>query len=170
MAIYRVALQGGVPQQLFDTHGFVQFWCTNRAANFCVFGRPTEDKNELVVAAFDPFGGPGKELVRIPLEPGSSADMGFDYTWQLSPDGSWIGIVKRYGNQIRLVPLAGGQTITIKGYSDLLDPQLGDRFPEYVCIHAATRRRHLVAHWPQRRGPADLAATSVALRMGYSVA
>jgi serine/threonine protein kinase len=121
MAIYRVALQGGVPQQLFDTHGFVQFWCTNRAANFCVFGRPTEDKNELVVAAFDPFGGPGKELARIPLEPGSSADMGFDYTWQLSPDGSWIGIVKRYGNQIRLVPLAGGQTITIKGYSDLLD-------------------------------------------------
>jgi len=121
MAIYRVDLRGGVPQQVFETHGFVQFWCTNKAANFCVFGRPSEDKNELVVAAFDPLGGPGKELVRIPLEPGSSADIGFDYTWQLSPNGSRIGIVKRYGNQIRLVPLAGGQTITMKGYSDLLD-------------------------------------------------
>lgn len=121
MAIYRVDLRGGVPQQLFDTHGFVQFWCTNKAANLCVFGRPSEDKNELVVAAFDPLGGPGKELVRIPLEAGSSADIGFDYSWQLSPDGSRIGIVKRYGNQIRLVPLAGGQTITIKGHSDLLD-------------------------------------------------
>jgi serine/threonine protein kinase len=121
MAIYRVDLKGGVPQQLFDTHGFVQFWCTNKAANFCVFGRPSEDKSELVVAAFDPLGGPGKELVRIPLESGSNADIGFDYTWQISPNGSCIGIVKRHGNQIRLVPLAGGQTITIKGYSDLLD-------------------------------------------------
>jgi hypothetical protein len=121
MAIYRVDLKGGVPQHLFDTHAFVQFWCTNKAANLCVFGRPSEDKNELTVAAFDPLGGPGKEQVRIPLEPGSSADIGFDYTWQLSPNGSWIGIVKRYGNQIRLVPLAGGQTITMKGYSDLLD-------------------------------------------------
>jgi len=121
MAIYRVDLKGGMPQQLFDTHGFVQFWCTNRAANLCVFGRPSEDKNELVVAAFDPFVGPGKELVRIPLEPGSSADIGFDYTWQLSPNGSRIGIVKRHGSQIRLVPLTGGQTITLKGYSDLLD-------------------------------------------------
>jgi Tol biopolymer transport system component len=115
MAIYRVDLRGGVPQQLFDTHGFVQFWCTNKAANLCVFGRPSEDNNELVVAAFDPLGGPGKELVRIPLEAGSNADIGFDYSWQLSPNGSRIGIVKRYGNQIRLVPLAGGQTITIEG-------------------------------------------------------
>jgi len=121
MAIYRVDLRGGVPQQLFETHGFVQFWCTNEAANLCVFGRPSEDKNELVVAAFDPLGGPGKELVRIPLEAGSSADIGFDYTWQLSPNGSRIGIVKRYGNQIRLVPLAGGQTVTMNGYSNLLD-------------------------------------------------
>jgi len=88
-----------------------------------VFGRPSADKNELVVAAFDPLGGPGRELLRIPLEAGSSADIGFDYSWQLSPDGSRIGIVKSHGNQIRLVPLGGGQTrlITIKGYSDLLD-------------------------------------------------
>jgi serine/threonine protein kinase len=123
MALYRVGLSGGAPQLLFNTEGFVMFWCTNRAANLCVFGRPSADKNELVVAAFDPLGGPGKELVRIPLDAGSSADIGFDYTWQLSPDGSQIGIVKRHGHQIRLVPLTGGQTrtITTKGYSDLTD-------------------------------------------------
>jgi len=99
------------------------FWCTNRAANLCVFGRPSADKTELVVVAFDPVGGPGKELLRIPLDAGSSADIGFDYTWQLSPDGSRISIVKRHGHQIRLVPLSGGQTrtITIKRYSDLMD-------------------------------------------------
>jgi serine/threonine protein kinase len=123
IALYRVDLRGGAPQQLFSTEGFVQFWCTNKAADFCVFGPPSADKNELVIVAFDPLGGPGKELLRIPLDAGSNADIGFDYWWQLSPDGSRIGIVKRHGNQIRLVPLGGGQTrtITTKGYSDLLD-------------------------------------------------
>ena len=36
-------------------------------ANLCVFGRPTEEKNELVVVAFDLLGSPGNELLRIPL-------------------------------------------------------------------------------------------------------
>jgi serine/threonine protein kinase len=123
IALYRVNLRGGPPQLLFNTEGFVQFWCTNKAADFCVFGPPSADKNELVIVAFNPLSGPGKELVRIPLEVGTSANIGFDYGWQLSPDGSRIGIVKRHGNQIRLVPLGGGQTRTImtKGYSDLLD-------------------------------------------------
>jgi serine/threonine protein kinase/Tol biopolymer transport system component len=123
MGLYRVDLKGGVPQLLFNTEGFVLFSCTNRAANLCVFGRPSAGKNELVVAAFDPLNGPGKELVRIPLEAGSSADIGFDYSWQLSPDGSRIGIVKRHGREIRLVPLRGGltRTIAVKGYTDLLD-------------------------------------------------
>jgi serine/threonine protein kinase len=122
IALYRVGLRGGAPQLLFDTKGFVQFWCTNKAANLCVFGRPSTGNNELVVAAFNPRGGPGRELVRIPLEAGSSGDIGFDYSWQLSPDGSQIAIVKGHGNQIRLVPLAGGQTrtITTKGHSDLI--------------------------------------------------
>jgi hypothetical protein len=123
MAIYRVGIRGGVPQLLFHTEGLIQYWCTNKAANFCVFERPSAGQNELVVASFDPMGANGKELLRIPLEPGSSAGVGLDYTWQISPDGSRIGLVKRHANQIRLVPLGGGQTrtITINGYSDLED-------------------------------------------------
>jgi len=123
MGLYRVEPRGGAPQLLFKTEGSVLFWCTNKAANLCVFGRTSADKNELVVVAFDPLGGPGEELVRIPLEAGTSADIGFDYSWQLSPDGSRIAIVKRHGHEIRLVPLSGGQTrtITTKGYSDLLN-------------------------------------------------
>jgi hypothetical protein len=88
-----------------------------------VLGRPSAGNNELVVATFSPRGGPGRELVRIPVEAGSSADVGFDYSWQLSPDGSQIGIVKGHGNQILLVPLGGGptRTVTPKGHSDLID-------------------------------------------------
>jgi hypothetical protein len=94
LGLYRADLRGGTPHLLF----FID------APMFCVFGRPSTDKNELIVVAFDPLGGQGKELVRIPLEAGSSADIGLDYSWQLSSDGSRIGIVKRHDNQIRLVP------------------------------------------------------------------
>jgi serine/threonine protein kinase/Tol biopolymer transport system component len=123
LGLYRVDPKGGAARLLFNTGGFVLFSCSDKTANLCVFGRPTAEKNELVVVAFDPLGSPGKELLRIPLENGSNADIGFDYWWQLSPDGSRIGIVKKHGNQIRLVPLSGGptRTITINGYSDLMD-------------------------------------------------
>jgi Tol biopolymer transport system component len=123
MGLYRVDPKGGARRLLFNTGGFVLFSCSDKTANLCVFGRPTAEKNELVVVAFDPLGGPGNELLRIPLENGSNADIGFDYWWQLSPDGSRIGIVKKHGNQIRLVPLSGGptRTITVNGYSDLLE-------------------------------------------------
>ncbi len=123
IAIYRVRPTGGAPQLVFNTQGFVQFWCTNKSANFCVFGQISKEKNELVIMSFDPLAGPGKELVRIPLEKGASGDVGYDYVWQLSPDGSQIGIVKRHGNQIRLVPLGEGQTrmVTMKNYPDLMD-------------------------------------------------
>ena len=123
MGLYRVDPKGGAARLLFNTGGFVLFSCSDKTANLCVFGRPTAEKNELVVVAFDPLGSPGRELLRIPLENGSNADIGFDYWWQLSPDGSRIGIVKKHGNQIRLVPLSGGptRTIAINGYSDLMD-------------------------------------------------
>lgn len=121
MGLYRLDPTSGAPRLLFNTGGFVLFWCSTKGANLCVFGRPSADKNELVVVAFDPLGGPGNEVLRIPLEAGSSADIGFDYWWQLSPDGAWIAIVKRHGNQIRLVPLSGGRTrpITVVGYSGI---------------------------------------------------
>jgi hypothetical protein len=59
MGIYRVSPAAGVPERIFDTEGFVLFSCTYKAANLCVFGRPSADKSELVVAAFDPLAGPG---------------------------------------------------------------------------------------------------------------
>ena len=123
LGLYRVGVNGGVPQLIFNTEGFVSFGCTDKAANLCVYGRPSAGENELVVAAFDPLKGPGKELIRLPLAAGSNADIGFDYSWQLSPDGSQIALLKRHGNQIQLVPLAGSQSraITTKGYADLVD-------------------------------------------------
>jgi serine/threonine protein kinase/Tol biopolymer transport system component len=123
MLLYRVPISGGVPRLLFPVEDLTQCFCTNQAANFCVLGRPDPRKNELVISSFDPLLAKEKDLIRIALEPGTDAGVGMDYAWQISPDGSWIGIAKRSGNTIRLVPLGKdhARTINIKGYSDLMD-------------------------------------------------
>jgi serine/threonine protein kinase/Tol biopolymer transport system component len=123
MAVYRVAVTGGIPQLLFPLEGLTQCWCTNQAANFCVLGRPDPQRNELVISSFDPLVAKEKDLTRIALEPGTEASVGMDYAWQISPDGSWIAIAKRHGKTIRLVPLGKDQarTIDLNGHSDLTD-------------------------------------------------
>jgi len=115
--LYRVGLGGGVPQLLFDTGGFVNFCCTNQRANFCAYGLLVPDQKELVITSFDPMVGKGKELLRIPVEPGG------EYNWALSPDGSQVGILRSEWNrnQIRFFQVLGGgtRTITVKGYANL---------------------------------------------------
>ena len=123
MALYRVPITGGVPQLLLPVQGLTQYWCTNKAANFCVLGRPDPARNELAISSFDPLSATEKDLLRIPLERGTQASVGADYAWQLSPDGSWIAIAKRHENRIRLVPLGKNQprTITVNSHSDVTD-------------------------------------------------
>lgn len=121
--LYRVDLKGSTPKLLFSLESAVQFWCTNQVANFCVLGRMSTDNKELIIVEFDPRATLGQELIRIPLEPGSSADVGLDYAWQLAPDGSSIAVLKRNGHQIDLVPLRPGatRTIVVKNHPDLQD-------------------------------------------------
>jgi Tol biopolymer transport system component len=123
MALYRVLMGGGSSQLLFHVNGLTQYWCTGKTANFCVMGRSDPVKHELAISSFDPLSARQKDLLRIPLEPGTDAGVGLDYSWQLSPDGLWIAIAKRHGNTIRLVPLGENQArkITVNGYADLMD-------------------------------------------------
>ena len=76
-----------------------------------------------MISSFNTSGVSGKELLRIPLEPGRNTWYGSDYTWQISPEGSQIALVKTYGNQIRLAPLDGRpeRIIAVRGHTDLID-------------------------------------------------
>jgi Tol biopolymer transport system component len=123
MALYRVPIRGGISQFLFSVDGLTQYWCTDRTASFCVIGQPDPAKHELAISSFDPLSANPKDLLRIPLEPGTDAGVGMDYAWQISPNGQWIAIAKRHGNTIRLVPLGDeqGRTITVHGCSDLTE-------------------------------------------------
>ena len=121
LALYRVAMSGGVPQMLFPLDGFGQFWCADNTANFCVIGLQDPGKNDLVVSSFGLQGMVRKEVMRIALEKGSDALL--DYSWQLSPDGSRIAVLKRHDKQIQILRIDKGEpkTVMVKGRSDLTD-------------------------------------------------
>ena len=110
--------------------------------------------------------------MRIPLEPGSSAKLGHEYTWQLSPDGSRIAIAKRNGNRIWLVPLDGApkRLITVKGYSDLEDLNWAiDSQSMFVSIGSPGGATLLHVDL-KGDATASLAAASDKLDLGVSVA
>src|SRR5215471_4589144 len=112
MFLYRIAITGGPPELLFPVEDLTQSWCTNRAAGFCVLGRPDPRSHELAISSFDPLSGREKDLTRIPLEAGTDAGIGMDYAWQISPDASWIAMAKKPGNTIRLIPLGNQRAKT----------------------------------------------------------
>jgi Tol biopolymer transport system component/predicted Ser/Thr protein kinase len=115
--LYRVAVNGGAPQPLFEVPGLSDMTCTNRAANLCIYSAQTEDGRSRIVTAFDPVAGKGKELLRIPTEAGAR------YTDAISPDGSLVAYEKMdwTADQVHFLPLRGGQarTVTLKGYTNL---------------------------------------------------
>jgi len=135
--LYRVGIDGGVPQLLFETGGFVDFRCTNQRANFCVYGLMIPERKDLIIMSFDPVGGKGKELLRIPVEPGAA------YAWTLSADGSQVGILRNEWNtnQIRFFQVHGGgtRTITVKGYANL---QSLDWAPDSKSVFVGTCGPH----------------------------
>jgi hypothetical protein len=111
-------LSGGVPEALFPVPGMLGlFWCTNRAANFCAYVSRAAGSGELLITAFGPVGGKGKELLRLPIEPAAR------YMHSLSPDGSQFALAKVDWNaaQVRFIPLKGQGTrpISLDGYTDI---------------------------------------------------
>jgi serine/threonine protein kinase/Tol biopolymer transport system component len=116
---FRVSVNGGATQPLFEVSPLLEtFFCSNRVANFCAYPTRTADGKNWVINAFDSTGSKGKELLRIPTEPGA------EYHWAPSPDGSQVAILKTDWNtgQIRFYPLGGGQarTVTVKGHIHLI--------------------------------------------------
>jgi hypothetical protein len=108
--VYRLAVDGGAAQSLFEARNVVNLSCSGRIANLCVYGSGSDDRRELIFTAFDPIAGKGKELARIPAE----ADGG--YSWMLSPDGSQVAFIKARGNpgQLRFISVRGGETRTVE--------------------------------------------------------
>jgi Tol biopolymer transport system component len=121
-ALYRASIAGGEPRMMYPIQSFAHFWCANKTAGFCVVGYAVAAESSLVISKFTLTDPPGKEALRIPLEPGTDGGVGLDYRWQLSPDGLHIAILKKGGNQIRVFSMNGSsRSLTLASYPDLLD-------------------------------------------------
>jgi len=116
-AIYRVSVNGGTPEAIFDLpRNWAGMSCANRAAT-CAFGESVNDGRELTITEFDPVKGKGKQLARVATQP---QDI---YYWDLAPDGSQIAVAdsSENSNDVTLIKLSSKETrkITIKGYDNI---------------------------------------------------
>jgi Tol biopolymer transport system component len=116
--IMRVPTSGGAPQLVLEGRGIGTLACAQSPATLCAFSEPSPDQKQVVISAFDPVQGRGKELTRINLrQPGNF------YAWDLSRDGSRLAFTQEDEREgrIQIIPVAGGKVreINVKGWNNL---------------------------------------------------
>jgi len=117
--VYRLSVDGGIPEPLFEVSKLTGLSCTGRAANFCTYSLDAADRREISFMKFDPMGGPATQLTRVSTEPQGR------YNWSLAPDGSQIAMVETTENKIRLIQIPTGKVraVTVESYTGLHSPK-----------------------------------------------
>jgi Tol biopolymer transport system component len=120
--IIRVPTSGGGPQLVLEGRGIDgasnTLACAQSPATLCAFSEPSPDQKQVVISAFDPVQGKGRELTRINLrQPGNR------YGWDLSRDGSRLAFTETDDREgrIEIISLAGGKAheVYVKGWNRL---------------------------------------------------
>src|SRR5262249_3789601 len=65
VSLKRVPLSGGPPQLMLSERGFAHVRCARSPSNLCIVDR--RDQSKLILYAFDPVKGRGRELTRIDI-------------------------------------------------------------------------------------------------------
>ena len=114
--VMRISLTGGRPQFLFTAKPWSLMTCAKPPSKLCAIGEPTEDGKQLILTAFDPIEGRGREFFRFPLIPN-------DENWFLgiSPDGTRFAVTQTPVGPIHILSLSGKvQTqFRVKGWTNL---------------------------------------------------
>jgi serine/threonine protein kinase len=116
--VKRIPIQGGSPETLFSTDLDLTFYCARSPATLCVMSERSVDGKRLVLSVLDPLKGRGRELTRLATNPGSG------YSWDLSPDGTRIALLKAGDPAIRIVSLTGqpDHELSPKGWKAFFGP------------------------------------------------
>jgi len=101
--IMRRPLAGGPSEYVFSSPGHRGKSCSRFPANICVVAELSEDSSQLVFTAFDPVGGRGAEVARLPLQPKMNV------WWSFSPDGNNISYIIPGESTIHVLPLDHGR-------------------------------------------------------------
>jgi eukaryotic-like serine/threonine-protein kinase len=113
--LMRVPTSGGPPQLVLTAPGISDWRCARSPATLCVLGEQSPDQKHLTFTAFDPVKGMGRELTKI------ETDTTGLYSWDVSPDGSHLAVLKLHEGHIRVLPLTGGLPgdVKVKGWGAL---------------------------------------------------
>ncbi len=109
--LMRVPLAGGARQLVLDSPlgAGPSLRCARRPATLCVIAETTPDRAQLVFTEADPMQGRGREEARFEIKKTPDAH----YTWDLSPDGTRIAILKQSEATITLTSLVSHSTQAI---------------------------------------------------------
>jgi hypothetical protein len=134
----------------------------------CVVGELSEDQKQVVLTAFDPVRGRGREVTRIAIDPRAGG-----WFWDLSPDGSQVAeLFPAEQNRIRLVPLGGGapRDLFVNGWSGFYQGPdwapdgkgfyVGSYSPRGTTLLYIDLKGHASAVWEQKGGFATLGLPS----------
>jgi hypothetical protein len=107
---------GGPSQFVLEGHGFFKHCCAPAPAALCVLGEWSADRKQILLTAFDPVKGRGRQIGKINarLQPGI-------VSWDLSPDASRIAYSEfnEHEGRIRFLSLTGGTIadLVVPGWS-----------------------------------------------------
>jgi DNA-binding winged helix-turn-helix (wHTH) protein/Tol biopolymer transport system component len=112
--VFRVPISGGAPQQVMRCPLYDVPRCTRTPSTLCATA--ALDKDQLIFTAFDPLHGPGHELARFKVD-----DPEKFYTWDISPEGTRIAVLKNGGSEIHILSLRTyeDRKFIVKGWSGL---------------------------------------------------
>lgn len=113
MDILKVPISGGSPQLIMKAAVYDTPRCARAPATLCAFA--THNKAQLIFTGFDVARGAGSELMRLKV------DDHINYTWDLSPDGTRIAMLKRGTSEIHIFSLRthADHNFTVKGWDGL---------------------------------------------------
>ena len=113
--LMRVPITGGSPQVVLTASVYGWPRCAKSPATLCAIAERSGDRKQIVFTAFNPENGLGRRLTE------SNTDETADYSWDLSPDGTRIAMVKNGDGQIRILSVNGDnpKDITAKGWNVL---------------------------------------------------
>ena len=105
--IMSAPLNGGASRLVLSARIYDLPRCARAPAKLCAIAEPSQDHNHMIFTAFDPVQGRGRELTQFAVDPGA------DYTWDLSPNGEHIAILKR-------LPRSDGKIFATEGSIHIL--------------------------------------------------
>ena len=91
--LMRVPITGGTPELVFGIRGGGPDFCARPPSSLCAVAEPSEDRKQMIITAFDPAKGRGRELGRFDIAPDYDMSVN-NLLVDISPDGTLLATAR----------------------------------------------------------------------------